>query len=159
MLTKDKLLRELENISDHDYKSLYGIIEAWKRWKKGKTSFIEQLLNFEFIGFDADKNVYTYKMFITEELKNRIQTLHGGVTATFVDTAMGLSLLRELGSNIKIVTLDLSLRYLSPGLKGWIIAEIEIVKKGKTILTLEAKIWDEQEKLIATASGTFFRIE
>lgn len=120
---------------------------------------MEQLLNFDFIGYDSEKDVYQYKMLITEELKNRIQTLHGGVTATFIDTAMGLSLLRELGSNIKIVTLDLSLRYISPGVKGWIVAEIHIVKKGKTILRLEAKILDEQEKLIATASGTFFRMK
>lgn len=159
MSTKEKLLKALADVPEQDFENLLRIIEAWKRSKKTATSFMDQLLNVKFIGFDPEKNVYKHKILITEELKNRIQTLHGGVTATFVDIAMGLSLLRDMGPNIKIVTLDLSVRYLAPGLKGWIIAEIEIVKKGRSIIVLEAKLRDEQEKIIAIASGTFFRIE
>lgn len=159
MSMKEKLLRALADVPKQDYENLLRVIEAWKRSKETASSFIDQLLNVEFIGFDPEKNVYKHKIVVTEELKNRIQTLHGGVTATFVDIAMGLSLLRDMGPDINIVTLDLSVRYLAPGLKGWIIAEIEIVKKGRSIIVLEAKLLDEKEKIIAIASGTFFRIE
>jgi|GEM_PF-898339 len=163
MSKKQELLKEVENevqsLSEQELESLARVIQAWKRSKDGTTAFVEQLLNVDFLGFDEKRNVYRYKMLITEELKNRIQTLHGGVTATYVDITMGHSLLTEFGPDLNIVTLDLSIRYLLPGLKGWIVSEIEIVKKGKTILTLEARILDEQEKLIAVATGTFFRME
>lgn len=159
MHKKQDLINELENISEQDLESLARIIQAWKRSKDDSSSLIEQLLNVNFLGYDEEKNVYQYKMLITDELKNRIQILHGGVTATFIDNTMGHSLFHELGPDLNIVTLDLSIRYLSPGIKGWVVGEIEVIKKGKTILTLEAKIWDEQKKLIAMATGTFFRTE
>jgi acyl-CoA thioesterase len=148
-----------EVVDGSDAESFSRVIEAWKRSKESSSAFIDELLNVDFLGFDAEKHVYRYQMWITDELKNRFDTLHGGITATFVDITMGHSLLKELGQQTKIVTLDLSIRYVSPGLKGRIVAEIEIVKKGKTILTLEAKIWDEQKKPIAIAMGTFFRTE
>lgn len=159
MYRKQDFINELEQLPEQDFESLARIIGAWKRSRDGTTAFIEQLLNVDFLGFDEKKNVYQYKMLITDELKNRIHTLHGGITATYVDITMGHSLLVEFGPDLNIVTLDLSIRYLSPGLKGWIVSEIEVIKKGKTILTLEAKIWDEQQKLIAAATGTFFRTE
>lgn len=159
MTVKEALLRELKDLSTNDYQVLLRLIQAWKRSQTGSTSFVEQLMDFEYIGYDSEKSVHKYKMFIKEELRNRINTLHGGITATFVDTVMGISLLRELGSDIKVVTLDLNMKYLSPGIKGCTIAEIEIVKTGKTILTVDAKVYDEEKKLLATASGTFFRIE
>src|SRR5690606_30362743 len=106
------------------------IFRAWKRSRDGSTALIEQLLNVDFLGYDEEKKVYRYKMRITNELKNRIQILHGGVTATLVDITMGHSLFHELGPDLNIVTLDLSIRYLSPGLKGSIVAEIEVIKKG-----------------------------
>lgn len=41
MLTKEQLLKEIETISEKDVESFYRIIEAWKRWKKEPTSFVE----------------------------------------------------------------------------------------------------------------------
>jgi uncharacterized protein (TIGR00369 family) len=63
------------------------------------------------------------------------------------------------GMETKAVTLDLNVNFLAPGQDGWLTAETSVIKKGKTIILMETKVTDEREKLIATASSTFFRLK
>lgn len=157
-MKKDGLFLKLNNITDEDIDSISRLIEAWKRSKSGPLAYIEELMNFQFLGKDP-RGVHRYQMLITDAVKNRIGTLHGGMIATFVDTSIGATLINEFGEDLSVVTLDLSVRYLLPGREGKVVAETEVVKRGKTIFVVEAKLWDQQEKLIATASSTFYRIK
>jgi acyl-CoA thioesterase len=84
--------------------------------------------------------------------------LHGGITATFIDTAMGATVVQELNEETNAVTIDLQVHFLSPGKNGWLYVYTKFVKQGKTIMIMESKVKDEQDKLIATASSTFFRL-
>jgi uncharacterized protein (TIGR00369 family) len=155
---KERLRQELEDLTPHELATVHKMVLALKRARTSPLAYIEELMNFEIIGYIKDKDAYVHRMLITDELKNRYQMLHGGVTATFIDTAMGSTVFLATSGASKVVTLDLAINFLAPGIAGWLTAETKVVKQGRTIIVLEAKVVDEQSKLIASAHSTFFRL-
>ncbi|MGF7089389.1 uncharacterized protein (TIGR00369 family) [Kroppenstedtia sanguinis] len=85
-------------------------------------------------------------------MKNRYKILHGGITATFIDTAMGSSVFQEVGRDRRSVTLDLNISFLKPAVEGWLTSQTRVIKKGRIIIVLETKVADERDRLIARAA-------
>jgi len=83
-------------------------------------------------------------------------TVHGGITATLLDSAMGCAVLSELPPTARYTTVDLSLTNLrSVPLDGIRLrAAGEVVHMGRRIATAEGRVTDEGGHLIATASTT-----
>ncbi|RAL25660.1 PaaI family thioesterase [Thermoflavimicrobium daqui] len=158
-MSLEKLYKDLEDLSPDEIKTTEKMIQALKRTRISPLAYIEELLSFKYGGFDEEKNAYIHQMLITDELKNRYQILHGGITSTFIDTAMASTIFQAMGEEIKVVTTDLSVRFLAPAVTGWLTAYTQIIKKGKTLLVLESKLEDEQKSWVATASSTFFVLE
>ncbi|AUS09657.1 PaaI family thioesterase [Laceyella sacchari] len=158
-MTLETLYQEMQDLTPSEVKTIHKLVQALKRTRVSPLAYIEEMMNFQVLGYDADKGVYLHRMCITDELRNRFSMLHGGVTATFIDTAMGSTVIQAEGSQAKAVTLDLNVHFLAPGETGWLTAETSVIKKGKTIIVMETKVTDEREKLIATASSTFFRLK
>lgn len=154
----EQLHKEIADLNPAEVQTIHKLVQALKRTRQSPLAYIEELMNFQSLGYDAEQDVYVHRMYITDELKNRYKILHGGITATFIDTAMGSTVFQHVGEFVKTVTLDLSVRFLSPGVEGWLRAETKVIKQGKTIVVMEAKVTDEREKIIATASSTFFRL-
>lgn len=154
-----ELQEELQDLTPDEAETVLKLVQALKRTRVSPLAYIEEIMNFQFVGLNQEKNAYVYRMTITDVLKNRFKILHGGITATFIDTAMGSTVFKLLGENAKAVTADLSVRFLAPGESGNLFAYVYVIKQGKTIITLESKVVDEKEKLIATASATFFRLK
>ncbi|MGI9056651.1 MAG: PaaI family thioesterase, partial [Pyrinomonadaceae bacterium] len=84
--------------------------------------------------------------------------LHGGVTATLIDTAMAFAVITVLTREEKASTVDLNVHYLRPHLDGKIFCTAKIVKAGKRLLTVSAEVTNEQGKLIATALSTYTKV-
>ncbi|MFC7441273.1 PaaI family thioesterase [Laceyella putida] len=158
-MTLETLYQELQDLTSTEVKTIHKLVQALKRTRVSPLAYIEEMMNFQALGYDADKQVYLHRMYITDELRNRFNMLHGGVTATFIDTAMGSTVIQAEGNDAKAVTMDLNVHFLAPGEAGWLTAETAVIKKGKTIIVMETKVTDEREKLIATASSTFFRLK
>jgi acyl-CoA thioesterase len=156
-MTLDGLMQELNDLNSNEVETIYKLVQALKRTRESPLAYIEELMNFQSLGFDEEAKAYVHRMLVTDELKNRYKILHGGITATFIDTAMGNTVFQEVGIDRRAVTLDLNVSFLAPALDGWLTAHTEVVKKGRTILVLETKVWDERGKLIARANSHFFR--
>ncbi|WP_380704402.1 PaaI family thioesterase [Salinithrix halophila] len=156
-MTLDGLWKELQDLNPNEVETIHKQVQALKRTRVSPLAYIEEMMNFQSLGFDAETGVYVHRMLVTDELKNRYQILHGGVTATFIDTAMGSTVFQEVGEDRRSVTLDLNVSFLKPASEGWLTAHTEVIKKGRTIIVMETKVKDEQGKLIARASSTFFR--
>ncbi|HHY03687.1 MAG TPA: PaaI family thioesterase [Thermoanaerobacterales bacterium] len=91
-----------------------------------------------------------------ENFSNFKKILHGGVTATLCDTAMGFAV-RSLG--VALTTVEMKINYLAPGIINEKLRAVgNVVKHGKTLLVAEAKIYCK-DKLIAISSGTYFNLE
>jgi uncharacterized protein (TIGR00369 family) len=95
----------------------------------------------------------------TPLLDNSIGIMHGGLTATLLDTAMGTLASRASGSNSSAVTVEMKVDFLSPGIGERFYCRAKIVHNGSKLVRTEGKVKNESGALIATASGTFFKLK
>jgi len=84
--------------------------------------------------------------------------LHGGVTATLIDTAMAFAIRTQMRPDENCVTIDLTVHFLRPHLTGTIECIAKVVRAGKKIFTISADVFGAEEKLIATAISTYTRV-
>jgi uncharacterized protein (TIGR00369 family) len=92
------------------------------------------------------------------EMKNWHGTLHGGVTATLVDAAIGVAAIALSGGR-RLSTVDLIVNYLRPAVEGKFRCRAHLVKAGKTLVFGEAKVRDGSGRLVATGQATYIYLE
>lgn len=85
--------------------------------------------------------------------------LHGGVTASLIDTVMAFAVATHLAPGENSVTIDLTVHYLRPLYLGEITARAKVLRAGKRIVTASAEVFDETGELAATALTTFSKIK
>ncbi len=93
---------------------------------------------------------------LTENSLNPNKTAHGGLLFGLADTTMGV-LARTTGRNI--TTINAQIDYLKPGKGTQITCIAEPLKVGKTTAVYRANIYNEEETLISTVTGTFFFLD
>lgn len=92
---------------------------------------------------------------------NPMGGLHGGVAATLLDSAAGCAVMTALPPGKLYTTLTLELKYLKAvPLDGrQLIAEGTVIHTGRRQMTAEARLTDDQDRLIATATSTCMVID
>jgi acyl-CoA thioesterase len=85
---------------------------------------------------------------------NSTQVVHGGVTYTLVDTAMGAALYLTLAPDEICATIEIKINYFKPVFGGTLVCEGQLVHKGKSVANLDASVWVD-EVLVAKANGSF----
>ena len=93
---------------------------------------------------------------LAENAINPNGTAHGGLMFGLADTTMGV-LARTTGRNI--VTINAQIDYLKPGKGNKITCIAEPLKVGKTTAVYRANIYNEEDTLISTVTGTFFFLD
>lgn len=91
---------------------------------------------------------------LKKELTQLRGTAHGGALASLIDMAVGSALHSKLADNESFTTVELSINYLRPGTGAKLIAKGNVVKFGKTICVGEAKIYNDEETLVAIGNAT-----
>src|SRR3954471_1687019 len=84
---------------------------------------------------------------------NPAGTLHGGVLATLVDTAMGQAV-RSVVDGQTPATTQLTIAYLKPGSEGLLVPSAEVRQQGEQVLVCEAGV-EQGGELLVTALATF----
>lgn len=87
---------------------------------------------------------------------NPLGTVHGGVIAAMLDTVAGCAVHSVLPAGTGYTTLDLHTRFLraiTPA-TGRVRAEGTVVSRGSRTATAEARLVDESDRLLATATST-----
>jgi acyl-CoA thioesterase len=92
---------------------------------------------------------------IADEHRNPNGVVHGAVYFAMVDTAMGAATMSVLPNGTYCTSVEVQIRFIRPAAAGVLIANASVVKRGRSIVHLEARILDAEEKLIATGGGTF----
>ncbi len=107
----------------------------------------------------AEEGACRLGMTVLPEMINRDdQTLHGGVVATLIDTAIGASLctVYDVGTEIRgHTTTELNVSYLEGVLTPQVYVSARVLRKGRTLVVGEASVYDEDEKLCATGRATY----
>lgn len=86
---------------------------------------------------------------IRENHMNPFGGLHGGVYSTLIDTAAYWSAYCDLPEEKGLVSIDLKVDFLAPVASGTIVITGKRIKSGKTIYLAEAKMCEENGKLLA----------
>lgn len=85
--------------------------------------------------------------------------LHGGVTASLIDTVMAFAVATHLAPGENSVTIDLTVHYLRPLYRGEITARAKVLRAGKRIVTASAEVFNEIGELAATSLSTYNKIK
>lgn len=112
-----------------------------------------RLLGIELADLKSGEAVMKLKM--REELRQPHGVLHGGATASIIDSAMAFAIITILAEDEKATTVDLTVHYLRPVVEGEITCTAKVVRAGKRILTVSAEVVNGEEKLVATALSTY----
>lgn len=94
----------------------------------------------------------------TEILQNSLNILHGGLTATLLDSAMGTLAFRLIPHDKAAVTTEMKINYVAKGVGTGFRCEATVIHKGKRLLVMEGKVFRDDQTLIAHATGSFFII-
>lgn len=85
--------------------------------------------------------------------KNGTGSLHGGVYASLIDNAMGLSVLALVG--VRTATIEMNVHFLGAVKGGRITCRSEVVHRTRRTATAEAKVYDDEGNLVAMGTGAF----
>jgi acyl-CoA thioesterase len=96
---------------------------------------------------------------IEDNHRNPHGVVHGAVIYALADTGMGGALTSTLREGQICSTIEIKINYLRPGIKGKLRCQTGIVSQGKRTAVLESDVFDDQERLLARAMGTFMILE
>ena len=94
---------------------------------------------------------------VSEKHKQAFGRVHGGVLAAMLDTAIAVLINQVLGPDARTTTVELKVNFLQAATGPHLMAEAGIIKLGRTLVIAEAKCYENDILLVATACGTFYR--
>lgn len=89
------------------------------------------------------------------EFLNPAGKIMGGFLTAMLDSALGEVVASSLNDDESLFTLEIKVSFIAPARAGKIFAESTLIKRGKRVAFSEARLYDEDGKLVATATGTF----
>jgi uncharacterized protein (TIGR00369 family) len=154
---KDELNRFIDESSDQEKVAMKIFLNSLKNKRENTNlTHIASLLQFKTTLID-DKTL-EMEMPNSPLLDNSIGIVHGGLTATLLDTALGTLASHVPGNKKGAVTVELKVDFLTPGVGKKFICRAEVVHNGRQLVRMEGKVRNETGNLIASASGTFFKL-
>ena len=105
------------------------------------------------------KDGVTIQCAMRDELRNSARVLHGGVTATMADAAVGIALARHFHGARMATTVELKISYLRAITDGTVTARAHLVKIGGRLCVGRVDLSDGAGKLAASALVTYMLVE
>lgn len=106
-----------------------------------------------------DEESCTAILMIRPELYNSIEgVVHGGVTSTLADVAMGHAAAPHVDGVQQCVTVESKINYLSPARGEYLRAKSKVIKRGGKIIIMQAEVTTDDGTLVAIALGTYARV-
>jgi uncharacterized protein (TIGR00369 family) len=96
---------------------------------------------------------------ITELIHNHLDIVHGGITATLLDSAMGTLASYVAPPDHGAVTSNLNIHYIAPGKGESMTAIAKLIHKGSKTIVAEGEVYLNNGKKIAHSTGTFFIVK
>ncbi|MDP4085697.1 MAG: PaaI family thioesterase [Bacillota bacterium] len=153
-----QLLQEcLEKGSKEDLETLTYAIEGIHQKVIGKKrTYLEGLAHME---RKLDQKSCEISIPLHSLFENSLGILHGGITATILDTAMGVLANYLLPNGFSSVTNQLNIHYIAPGVGDFLRCRAELIHQGKNTLIISGEAYRSDGKRIAHATGTLFIIK
>ena len=121
---------------------------------KPKLSGLGKLMGIELDNFSNGKCRVT--AVVLESHLNAGGVAHGGLHATMLDTALGGALVSMIKKEEWCATVQLDISYINPAYLGTrLLAEGNVIRRGKNIAHCEGILKDSDGKIIASGKGTW----
>ena len=145
----------------------YGTVSAEQRRALGGLAFVQGLVDgtlplntiAQTLGYDvseAESGRVVVTLVPDDSHLNPSGTVHGGLAATLLDSAMGLAIWSTLEKGLGQTTLEFKISLLRPILPetGVITAEGLVLSRGRRIGTAEGRVTDGKGRLLAHGTTT-----
>ena len=116
--------------------------------------FLARLLDLR-VEYHDDDQTTTVTLPYAEFLCNPQGSVHGGVLSTVMDISMGHLCHRYLST---AVTIEMQMRFFRP-VTGDCRAEGRLIRPGKRIVHLESRLYDDADRLVASGTGSWLRLD
>lgn len=149
----------LKNASKEDLSVLSQVLEGIvnkQKHEKDQSSYIKDLFQMKHHFQDEEVEI---TMPITPITFNHFSIVHGGITATLLDTAMGGLANMVLPKGQKAVTSNLNIHYIAPGAGSFIKAKVKIIHRGSNTMVMEGLAYRDDGVQIAHCTSSFFIIK
>jgi len=109
---------------------------------------------------DAQRGRAVFEMTVDEKHLRTLGLMHGGVTATLLDTAMGYAAVTVAPEDRQVVTVQLNLNYVRPAWKSErLVATGEIRHSGRQTAVAHGELRTADGTLVASGSATMMFVE
>lgn len=131
-----------------------GLTALLRRLAEGRRIGVVDLLGMEIDEIEAGRVVFSCVM--DERFSNPMGTVHGGIAATLLDSALGCAAQTVLGEGSAYTTVSLELKYLRPIAvdAGRLRAEGRVVHAGRRQVTADGALTDGTGRVLVTATTT-----
>ena len=145
----------------------YGTVSAEDQKQMSGLAFVQGLASGTLplntiartLGYDvteAESGRVVVTLVPTDAHLNPAGTVHGGLTATLLDSCMGLAVLSTLGKGVSQTTLEFKISLLRPITQdtGEIRAEGKVLTSGRRVGIAEGRVTDGKGRLLAHGTTT-----
>jgi uncharacterized protein (TIGR00369 family) len=147
----------LAEADENEKRSLYSLLEGVL--KKQRNEYKTYLAGFMGIKSKLlDENTYESIIPVRDLVHNPLQMVHGGITASLIDIAMGSLVHQSLPSDQAAVTSEMNIHFLSKGDGNELRCRSHIVFKSNTRWVVKANVYRDDDTIVATATGNFMVI-
>ena len=131
-----------------------GLAELRRRFADGPPVAAADLLGMRPVV--VEHGTVTFACDAAPRFANPMGTVHGGVIATLLDSALGCAVQTVLPDGVDYTTISLEVKYLRPVAldAGELRATGNVVHAGRRQATAEASLTDAAGRLLATATTT-----
>lgn len=130
-------------------------IEAVAKRVNGSPYF--RLLSMEIVSLELGRSLL--RATIEEKHLQPYGIVHGGVYSSMIDAAGFWASYTEIEEPLGLTTVEMKLNYLAPATQGIFMAEGQVVKTGKTICLSQARITDQDGRLLAQGTATMLVLD
>jgi uncharacterized protein (TIGR00369 family) len=112
------------------------------------------LLGTSFVAADSEKGTATLRFKIGVEFCHSGNIVQGGFVTAMLDAAMAHAVFAHSHLTLRPPTLEIKVSFLKPSHPGTFIAVGRVLRRGRSIVFLEAELFDEAGLLLANATST-----
>jgi uncharacterized protein (TIGR00369 family) len=115
------------------------------------------LLGFELVRVHRDG--LTIQCRVRPELLNSAGSLHGGVSASIADAAVGCALYHHFAGKRRFTTIEMKVNYFRPITEGRLLARSRLVRVGSTICVGRVDLADDHRRNVGVAIVTYMVLD
>jgi len=93
---------------------------------------------------------------VADRHRNVYGVIHGGVTYSLLDTAMGVAVWTLLKEGERTATIEIKVAYCRSIRQGRLVAEGRVVERTRQLAFTSGEVRDATGELVAMATGTFY---